>query len=233
MKKNQTHLLLSLASLLFITACNPVCEDCKQTTGYEYFPLAVGQYTEYDIAEEEYALGRDVVVKTYQWKESVVEKYQDGANQTAFRIVRYKRANDTQKWQPDSSFSARQALDQVVKNENGRDYIKLVFPIADRLTWNGNVFNNLGEDKYELKNVLKPYKVKSQTLDKTITVVQQNDSTLVGQDKRIEVYAENIGLIYKESINLQLCSSSPSCVGKGQIDYGKRRFVKYRKNGIE
>ena len=233
MRKYILLLTSCLALFLFVTACNPICEDCKKTIGYAYFPLEVGRFIEYSVAEEEFALGRGAVSRSYQWKESITEKYQDAANQTVFKIIRYKRTDDSQKWQPDSVFTVRQSLDQIVKNESGKEYVKLVFPIAEKLSWNGNIFNNLGEDKYELRNIEKSYKINGQTFDKSISVIQQNDSTLVGQDKRTEIYAENIGLIYKENISLQFCSSSPSCVGKAQIDFGRRRYVRFRRNGVE
>ncbi len=216
------------------TACNPICKDCMVAmSGQAYFPLEVGRFTEFDVAEQEYALGRDATTRAYQIKESVVEQYKDVSGQTVFRIVRYKRTNDTQRWQPDSTLTTRLSIDQAIRNESGRDYVKLVFPVAEKLTWNGNAYNNLGEDKYELKNINKPYQLGNQKFDNTITVIQQNDSTLVGQDKRLEVYANEIGLIYRESTVLQLCSSSPACVGKGQIDYGLKRVIKFARNGKE
>jgi hypothetical protein len=228
--KNYCYVVLLLA----LTACNPTCDDCAvKTSGQEFFPLVVGQFTEFDVSEQQYALGVAPVGRSYQVKESVVEQYNDVAGQAVFRIVRYKRANSNQKWQPDSTLTARLRTDEVVKNESGKDYVKIVFPVADRSTWNGNVYNNLGEDKYEIKNTNKPYTVGGQSFERTVTVIQQSDSTLVGQDKRIEIYAADIGLVYKESANLQFCSSTPACVGKAQIDYGLKRIIRFVKTGKE
>jgi hypothetical protein len=220
--------------LVALTACNPTCDDCTvKTTGQEYFPLIVGQFTEFDVSEQEYALGRAAVSRNYQIKESVVEKYQDVSGQDIYRIVRYKRANTSAKWLPDSTLTARIRIDEVIKNESGKDYVKIVFPVAERSTWNANIYNNLSEDKYEIRNVSKPYQVNNQKFDNTITVIQQSDSTLVGQDKRLEVYAAETGLIYRESANLQFCSSTPACVGKGQIDYGLKKVIRFFKTGKE
>ncbi len=226
---------LPIYALFFaLTACNPTCDDCAvKTSGQEYFPLAIGQFTEFDVSEQEYALGRAAVSRNYQIKESVVEQYKGVSGEAIYRIVRYKRANSSQKWQPDSTLTARLRIDEAVKNEGGKDYVKIVFPVAERNTWNANIYNNLNEDKYETRNVAKPYQVNNQQFNNTITVIQQSDSTLVGQDKRLEVYAAETGLVYRESVNLQFCSSSPACVGKGQIDYGLKRIVKFVKTGKE
>jgi hypothetical protein len=233
LKMKFSHLPI-YALFLALSACNPTCDDCAvKTSGQEYFPLAVGQFTEFDVTEQEFALGRAAVNRTYQIKESVVEQYKDVSGEAIYRIVRYKRANSSQKWQPDSTLTARLRIDEAVKNESGKDYIKIVFPVVDRSTWNANIYNNLSEDKYEIRNVAKSYRVNNQTFDNTITVIQQSDSTLVGQDKRIEVYAAETGLIYRENANLQFCSSTPACVGKGQIDYGLKRIIKFAKTGKE
>jgi hypothetical protein len=109
----------------------------------------------------------------------------------------------------------------------------MVFPLEEQKTWNGNVVNNKGGDEYRLENIGKPYQVPKYSFDKTITIVQQADSSLVGLDQRKEVYARNIGLVYREQIQVQLCSSTQDCLGKGKIDFGVKfyhRLNSYGKN---
>nr|MCU0342052.1 hypothetical protein [Spirosomataceae bacterium] len=150
-----------------------------------------------------------------------------------YRIVRFRRLADGQRWNPDSTFTLRVGIDQAVRNENGKDYVKMVFPPAERSAWNGNLYNNLGEDKYEFRNVNKSFSVTGRAFERTATVVQQSDSTLVGQDKRLEVYAAGVGMIYRERVNVQFCSSTPACVGKAQIDFGSRQYIRFKNTGKE
>jgi len=220
--------------LMLLIGCTEPCEDCQtRLTGAEFFPLEVGRFIEYDVEEEEYALGRTPVMRKYQLKEVMAEKYTDVAGKITYRITRFRRNLDGQRWQPDSTLTIRVAIDHAIKNENGRDYIKMLFPPAEKSAWNANLYNNLGEDKYELKNVQQPFKVGTRTFQNTATVIQQSDSTLVDQDKRIEVYATDIGMVYREKINLQFCSSTPACVGKAQIDYGTRQYIRFKNTGKE
>jgi hypothetical protein len=218
-----------------LIGCNPVCKDCVSTTpsSSEMFPAEVGRFTEYDVTEQEFALGRTPLTRNYQVKELMAEQYKDISGQTAYRIVRFKRNDDTQRWLADSTITLRVAIDQVVRNENGRDYIKLTFPMTEKTVWNGNLYNNGGDDKYECRNIGATYKIGTQSFPYSVTVVQQNDSTLVNQDKRIEVYAQNTGLIYKEKSIVQYCSSSPTCVGKNQIEFGIKQIVRFKKSGKE
>ena len=113
------------------------------------------------------------------------------------------------------------------------DIVKLRFPFSDRLRWDSNRYNAAGDDAYELRNSGLPYRVSDKQFAETVTVVVQQDSTLIAQDKRIEVYARRVGLIYKERVQLQFCSSTPACIGTYQIDYGIRQIYRLRSFGTE
>jgi hypothetical protein len=222
------------AVLYAIQACTPTCGDCADhPTGTEFFPVEVGHFVEYEVNEEEVTLGRPATLRQYQWKEVIAERYTDPTGQIAYRIARFRRTLEGQRWEPDSTITLRLKIDYAVRNENGRDFVKMLFPTAEKMSWNGNSYNSLGEDSYELKSVNKPFKVGSTTFDRTATVVQQNDSTLVNQDKSVEIYAADVGLIYRERINVQFCSSTAACVGKAQIDFGTRQYIRYKKAGKE
>lgn len=224
-------LLLILCWLLLLSCTSS--DTAPVNTGSDYVPLTTGRYIIYDVTEQRFSLTAAPVNTTYQLKETVGAIYTDVTGQPAFRLQRYRRANAQTPWQVDSLWTARLDSRMAVRTENGADYVKLIFPPADRSRWNGNQFNQFSEDTYELRAVNQPYTVGGQTFAETATVVQQNDSTLVSQDKRIDVYARQVGLVYKETIQLQFCSSSPSCVGKAQIDFGVRRYVRLSSYGTE
>ena len=226
--------LVGMVLTFGINSCTSPCDDCETTVkGSDFFPLEVGRFVEYDVNEEEVALGRPAVVRTFQWKEKVAESYLDPAGEKVYRIARFRRTLEGQPWTPDSTFTVRLKIDYAVRNESGRDYVKMVFPPSEKRSWNGNSYNHLGEDEYVLKDVNKALKIAGTAFDRTVTVVQQNDSTLVNQDKRIETYAAGVGLVYRERINVQFCSSTPSCIGKAQIDFGTRQFVRFKRTGME
>ncbi|MFD1140312.1 hypothetical protein ACFQ4C_04300 [Larkinella insperata] len=224
----RSALLLALTSI-WLYACQTSTEP--HTPGYEYVSLETGSFRVYDVTEQRFALNGPPVTQTYQLREITTDSPIDLANGSAFRIERYRRANEQEPWQPDSVSSVRIADDQLIRTENNVAYVKLLFPPTDQLQWNGNAYNTLGEDTYQLRNTGQPFSVLNQTFPETATVIQQNDSTLVNQDKRLEVYARNVGLIYREKVQLQFCSSTPVCVGKAQIDYGIRYYMWLRSYG--
>lgn len=221
-----------LVMLLCVGSCQPVSEPVPP--GYEYFPLETGRYVIYNVTENQYSLAATKPVqRAYQLKEVVGAAYTDVAGRQAYPLLRYRRSGERQPWQSDSIWSARLIGNEAIRTENGLDFIKLRFPVGDRLRWNGNRYNTLGEDAYETRNSGQPYGVLDKEFSETVTVVAQQDSTLLSQDKRIDVYARQVGLIYKERVQLQYCASTPACIGTYQIDYGIRQIYRIHSFGRE
>ncbi len=213
--------------LTLLIGCTPNL-DCgcvaPPQTGAEFFYPSIGKSNVYEVTETQYTLTTTPIIKTYQLKELAASFFQDTDGKQTLRIERYRRENDSQNWAIDSVFTAKKDIDKALKTENNVTYVKMIFPVKDGVKWDGNLFNNLMTDTYEMKNVRKPF------LDypNTMTVVQQNDSTLVDLKKRIEVYAEGVGMIYQEKTNVSYCNTG-DCLGKGKIDFGTKRILKIKK----
>ncbi len=227
------YLLYCLYTFLLVQACHQPVTTPIQTDTTDYFPLETGHYCIYAVSEQRYALTAAPVSLTYQVKETVGLLYTNVTGQPAYQLLRYRRTADAQPWHLDSLWSIRRTRTDGIRTENGQDIVKVVFPVIENARWNANQFNASGADDYVLRNVGRPFSVSGVTFDETATVVQQADSTLVAQDKRTEVYARRVGLIYKERIQLHFCTASPGCIGKNQVDYGIRQVYQLRSSGTE
>ncbi|MEZ0609374.1 hypothetical protein ACAW74_12700 [Fibrella sp. WM1] len=210
----------SMASL----ACTPSATE-PISVGQDFMPLETGRFVVYDVTEQRYSLTAAPVTTTYQLKETVGSSYTDVTGQPAYRLQRYRRTTTSGTWSPDSLWTARLTDRAAIRTENGTDFVKLQFPVQERDRWNGNQFNPFDEDLYQARQVRQPYTVGSRLFDETVQVVQQDDSTLVSRTKRVEVYARQIGLVYKERVALQYCSTG-ACLGKAQIDFGVRQVFR-------
>jgi hypothetical protein len=188
--------------------------------GNGYFPLETGRYLEYEITETRYALARAPEVLTYRLRETIGEKYTDSRGQDVYRVERAIRIGNI--WRPDSIQSAWLTRDRAFRSENGLTIVKLEFPVQLGKTWDGNRYNTLGEHIYEMTELDIPYQVGAQKFDQVLTVVHQNDSTLLSLRRKQEKYAEGIGLIEWKQTNVKFCGT-PTCLGKGVIDYGITR----------
>ena len=229
-------LLCGVAALLSLNACE-VSTPALPDAGYAYFPLEKGMFSEYDVVETTYTLSAAPSSRTYQIREVVSQVFTDLSAQESYRIERFSRTNANQIWRLDSVWTAKRTAHQAIRTENNLSYVKLVFPIGEGTRWNGNALNGLGgkeasTDEYLMENLHKRHQINDQIFDKTLTVRQQNDSTLVGIDRRTEIYAAQIGLIYKEFTQLAYCYQA-SCLGKGQVDFGTRIIQRIKRYGKE
>ncbi len=210
-----------------LAACEPN-ESPRPDPGYDYFPLETGAYVEYEVTETRYALAQPAQTRTYRIMESTGKKYTDASGQDVYPIERSVREGNA--WRADSVSSGWRTADRAFRVENGYVFIKIQFPAKERSRWNGNLFNVFGERLFEVKNVDKPLTLGTFTFDQTLTVVQQNDSTLLSLRRSQETYARNVGLIKREETNVQYCGA-PECLGKGIIDFGFTKITVLKNYG--
>lgn len=210
----------------------------------DYFPLSVGAFYIYDVEETQYSVINGQEDFNYQMKLAVTDSFRNNAGGTTFVINRYVRNNMGEAFQYSDTWSARVELSQLVIMEGNIAYIRLVFPVSVGRSWNGNALNNLSGDEscgdnmnfdcdvYQIESVDVPYQFGEELLKETVEVVQNNSiDVIVKEDVRKEIYARNIGLVYKESSVLNYCTVG-SCIGQQQIDDGytwKQSLVEYGK----
>jgi len=204
--------------MLFLIGCkdSELTPD-KLSLGYAYFPLDWGKYVEYEIKTKTYTLLALPTTKQYQVREMITESYTNSENKTSYKIQRYKRNNATQPWAVDSIWSTNIDNFQAFRSENNKTFLKLAFPLIEGAKWNGNAFNNLKKDDCVLTELDLAKKINNFQFDKTLTVVLANDSNFVYQDRRHEIYARNVGLVYKYTKSYNYCQT---CGQQTKIETG-------------
>ena len=222
--------IVVILSLCLLFACDNLNSNLPPPQdGGNFFYPKIGQSVVYDVEDTQYELTGKFTVKNYQLKEVNVSNFKDSDGKDALRIERYRRENNTEKWVIESIFVAKKAVDKALKTENNVTYVKISFPIKEGLKWNGNAYNSLENDSYEMKKVNQSFQSNGQKFDNTFYIIQQNDSTLIDLKKRIEIYAEGVGMIYQEKTNVSYCNSG-DCLGKGKIDFGTKHILKFKNN---
>ncbi|HEY8401374.1 MAG TPA: hypothetical protein VIK89_08940 [Cytophagaceae bacterium] len=214
--------------LIFITAFTLYgLHSCKPTEvtpdpsllGYDYAPIDSGSYWIYDVIRIEYD-PLEPVYDTFELKEVIGEStiFND---EVRYNVLRYTRKDSTENWplQPDSVWTVSKNTSRFIKVENNYRFIKLTFPVEEKKSWNGNDLNTLKEDEYQYINVGKSYKAGDVNYPQTLIVEQNNSSSVIDKDYRIEVYAKNIGLIYVEK---EVLKYDQTAIGQFKIETGIR-----------
>lgn len=219
MKHFLRFLILTLLTGVLVTACDSSDDDTTRSTGTAYFPLKTGSYLVYDVNEIIYTLSVPETLQ-YQLKVAMVDKFLNTEGDSTFVIHRSKRNTEADAWTYQHTWSVRKNDREVVMNEGNVSYVKLKLPVQLDLEWDGNAYNTLGEDEYTLEEVKVSKEYNNQMFGDCITVNQNdNDDFIVFLDQRKEVYAKDIGLVYKETTQLHYCTQD-DCLGQQKVESG-------------
>lgn len=208
--------------ILFAAGCGreEVQLDAR-ALGLQYFPLENGLYRVYLVEETHFFLNTGCVENseavTYYVKEVVVDSFENLEGGYSYRIARFSRDTPADAWDQDSIWTARRDNNRAVMVENNIPILKLSFPLEDNRQWDGNALNDREEDTYVLTGVFRPYtaEVGNMSFPKTVTVVQEDfDDLIVFKDIRKEIYAEDIGMAYKERLVVEYDSENNACIGE-------------------
>lgn len=224
------YLAFAIAFLLSSCESSPESPDLSA----DYFPLKVGMYQIYDVDETQYNQLTGNVQSVYQLKVLIADSLANVEGGYTYVLHRQKRNDANSAWENLPTWTARISNRQGIVSEENTSFVKLLFPLGDGVSWNGNAFNSLGGDQvcgddagpcdiYQMENVNSPYSPSPDaSFDHSVVVVQNdNPDLIVKQDVRKEVYAEGIGLVYRESTVLNYCTK-PDCLGKQIIETGVR-----------
>ena len=208
-------------------------ENLIPDTGTAYFPLKKGMYHIYSVEETRYASESEPEVSTYELMTEVVDSFPAAQGTYNYVIHRMRRSTTRDPWQPLDTWAARKEKSEVIVSEGNTPFVKVKFPLGKDTRWNGNAFNTLGEDEYQFLDIHQPMQLNGIDFEKTVTVEQErNEDIIVFRDERREVYALEVGLVYKEVIQLNYCTDDP-CLGQQKIDHGiemKMAIRQYGKN---
>ncbi|HNW69154.1 MAG TPA: hypothetical protein PKI01_02030 [Bacteroidales bacterium] len=195
---------------LFVIIIIPVFfSSCKKETaepvemGYKYFPVNTGHWVIYNVDSISY---NDFTGETdsfrYQIKEYVESVFIDNSGRTSQRLERYIRYSETADWTIKDVWFETLTASCAERVEENLRMVKLIFPVEESQTWDGNAYNTLGAQTYKFQDVHTPAVINNVSLDSTLTVIQKSSTTLISEDFQQEIYSVNIGMVYKKYVSL-------------------------------
>jgi hypothetical protein len=219
------HRLLSFLSVCFLLV---VCQACDKsetvpTDAYSYYPLELGTYQIYQVTETTYSASQTKPgITNYQEKDEVARILSNAENQEVYIIARYRRAASTDYWQKNKEYTVTRSPDRILSNIDNETVVSLLFPTNAKMEWNGNALNGREARNYYYENINLPAKMGELSFDKTLTVVERRDSTILNKNYGVKKYASGIGLISDDQINYEYCQDE-DCIGSGKIESGTHR----------
>lgn len=229
MTYEKKHILLFSAFILLFAAIFG-CKKEKTTINMHlnYFGLIPGRYVVYDVQEMYHDV--DLIIPhdtlTYQLKTYIGTEYIDNFGRTAREFRRYKRNDNTQDWTLSDVWTAIIDNYNAELVEENQRIVKLVFAPTSDKSWNPNAFNGYDPLTYSYSKLHKPMTIGSLSFDSTITVDQENFTSMIDHRTKYETYAANVGLVKKWYKDLTIAGFDSTNVKKGTeifytcIEYG-------------
>lgn len=197
----------TIALMVFFVLAGSACKK-KETSDYDkgenYYPLKSGAYVIYAVDSTWYDdFSLDTLQQVYQLKERCDTLFETAEGKTAMRIERYKRAQPGDDWGTPRIYWAYTENSYAIRAEENLLYVKLQFPVKKGTTWNSNRFNFKSSEDFRFEKV---------DADTTLNGIQFDSAAFaqsrasyeskIDKYKQLEVYARNVGLVYKEYIKI-------------------------------
>jgi len=210
-----------LLSVTLFTSCKKDDEDLSaMDQGQLFFPLEVGKYIVYDVDSTIWndSLKAEIHHRC-QLRYDVVDSFFNTEGQVSYRIDVLSRPTELDPYVPDDVVYATRTSNRLILTQKSFKYIKLVFPVSNGTSWDGNAMIPLADSDnvqfdnpnwvYTYSNFDEVYRPGNNVYEHTVTVNEiddrlndpEADSTQYAyQNFSREVYAYHVGLIYRERV---------------------------------
>lgn len=221
--------LAVVIAVLAVTSCRKYTKSTADET-LNYFPLKIGKFITYRVDSTIYdTLNCMQTDKRSQIKYAISDTFRDNKNRLSYLMDVYTRPHEGADWLrsrvilltpaaiPQQTTTPPPGTPQntILWTENEAQVMKLVFPIAEGISWMGNTmvdlnnpeFSYLRNWNYKYQQMRLPYNNGEIISDNTVTVIENNETVNYPQlDSNLSayriyskaVYAYQIGPVYQE-----------------------------------
>lgn len=196
MSSNKYYIVLIILLFVFF-ACTKRETVSAPDFQLSYFPLKLNSRIIYQVDSTVYNdFSNTSTVYNFEIKDTVVSALEESGRK-GFIINRYKRISG-QVWAYQKSLTRSIVAQRAEEFIDNVRYVRFTFPPFTGKTWNGNTYNNLGEQTYKLTDLYSSQNVNGIALDSTATVKEIDETNLIREDYAVAVYAKNVGLVKRE-----------------------------------
>lgn len=202
-----------------LISCKKETEDLSEISkGNKFYPTEIGKYIIYNYDSTYYNdLLQTVYHEVGQVRYYVADTFRDDAGRLSYTINIQRRKNDTDPFVPNDVIYVTPTADHVEMEQKNIKFIKMTFPVSNGKSWNGNAMIPLNDAdyeefdndkwKYSYANFNTEFDPGNNLYEHTVTVNQIDDAlndpdvdsnAYAYRNYSQEIYAYNVGLVYKE-----------------------------------
>jgi hypothetical protein len=220
-------LFISIVSIALLNACKK--QDAAPDMAYSYFDLTHGRYIIYDAVKISHDAAQAINdTLYYQMKTVIGDTIIDNEGRVANRYLRFIRNTELDPWVLQDIYTTIIENRRAELVEENQRVIKLVFAPTLSKSWNANAFNMLPTLNCYYRAINKKATIGALSFDSTLVVEQADFSSLIGYERKYEVYAKGVGMVYKYYKDLDIANFDTLNVKKGE-----ELFLTINSYGIE
>ena len=201
-------LLPAVLGAAVLTGCQDDGGEVQPFAGPEYYPLEVGSYRIYDVADTTWTNNQPTASR-FQFREQVdTELTPDATGESVYRVIRTRRPTAADAWRADSVFTVRVGERAITEQFNNRRTVALVFPVQEGKVWNINAFNSqdsITASNRQYARVGQPFSVqrngKTYSYDNSVTTTNNLavDVNACYTTIRRTTFVKDVGPVYRVS----------------------------------
>jgi len=208
-------IIFGIIALTNFVACNNNIDTTEEFDfGYDYHPLEVGKYIDYQIDSIIFDPVDSRIVRdtsSVLVREIIVDSYKADDDQEIFVIERLERETNKEDWRFKSNYATYRTDFQLFRTEENLTFLKMIFPLTRGNNWEGinfdktKIVNIAGENIEMFKNwstiitgVNEPLNIGNFSFDEVTTIQLARDTNAIELRSAYEQYAKGIGLVYRE-----------------------------------
>jgi hypothetical protein len=220
MKNTILNFLVFSSVLLFLLACEK--DTAEQISfDYKYYDLTPGRFCIYNVVDIEHDENQAVQHDTayYQLKTVIGDTFIDNSGRITRKFLRYTRDSIQGNWLLKDVWTTLIENNKAELVEENQRIVKLVFkPTLDKI-WNINMFNVSPKINAKYATIDQPFNLGNQVFNSTLKVDIQNFFSLVDDRVKYDIYAKNVGLIYKYFKDNTIANFDKNTIKKGKELY--------------
>jgi len=191
-------LISGILIMLAMYACKSEVLEAPDS-GQAYFKIDQGSYIAYDVDSIVIDIPSGIQdTFVFQIKEYIDSAFFDLEGRPTARIHRSYRDQAADPWILKKVWTANRGVTKAEKVEENVRFVKMVFPVTADIEWDGNAQNTFNAWNYSYQEIDAPRNIGSLAFQRTVTVDQRDLSNLIEKEFAQEIYAYDVGMVYKQ-----------------------------------
>lgn len=209
-------------TLGLLSSCLKQSEPVPTFGGTELYPLRVGTYRVFAVADTTWRLNVPTI-STYQLREVVADSFPSPATSLApagvsYRIVRARRADAAEQWKDDSVFVLTPLPQALLLNRGNRRTVELLFPVRKGQVWNRLAYDAQDSINREYRRVNEPVTLKlpngeTKAYEQSVRTADLDEENEFYHRTYEQIFVPAVGPVHRRRRNL----STYTYVGGAQV----------------